>query len=97
MLEFILKYKKENTIILIILIAGIFLCSTVYGVNNTPLKEKGNYIEIYIEKGDTIWTIAKKFTSKEDDIRKTVHIIGEINNLNSWDIYPGQSIKVPAK
>ncbi|MCT4596201.1 MAG: LysM peptidoglycan-binding domain-containing protein [Anaeromicrobium sp.] len=95
MLGFILKYKRENIIILIMLIIGVFLCTTVSGVNNFPIKEEKKYIEIYIEKGDTIWTIARKFTSKEEDIRKTVHMIGEINNLNSWDIYPGQSIKVP--
>lgn len=54
-----------------------------------------SYIEIPIKSGDTLWELAKKFSSKEKDVRKAIDKIRYINHLNTLDLYPGQIIKIP--
>ncbi|MCX7951958.1 MAG: LysM peptidoglycan-binding domain-containing protein [Clostridiales bacterium] len=54
-----------------------------------------NYVEITVEKGDTIWNISLKYTPKNKDVRKTVYEIRKLNNIDNSIIIPGQIIKVP--
>lgn len=91
------KNKKEKITILILLVLGIVFCSTVYAQTKEEISLENNndYIIVYIESGDTIWSLAKEYTNNHKDIRETVHTIGIINNLESWKVYPGQSIKIP--
>jgi len=50
---------------------------------------------VYIETGDTLWSISEKFAGNKMDIRKHVDKIIEYNNLKSSTIKPGQLIYVP--
>ena len=54
------------------------------------------YTSVYIEEGDTIWGIAKKYMTKEyRSIRSYVKEIKECNNLYSDDITAGCYLLVP--
>ena len=55
-----------------------------------------NYINIQVYGGDTVWTIASRYTSNRDDLREMVYAIKTINGLNhNAFIYSGQTLKVP--
>ena len=55
-----------------------------------------NYVDIQVRSGDTVWTIAARNASKEEDIRELVYAIKAMNELNhNALIYPGQTLKVP--
>ncbi|NLY78266.1 MAG: LysM peptidoglycan-binding domain-containing protein [Tissierellia bacterium] len=56
---------------------------------------KQNYIEIVVKKGDTLWQIAKEHLPEDYDIRKMIHQIREVNNMEVADIYPGDLVKIP--
>lgn len=51
------------------------------------LSEANVYI---VQKGDTLWTIAKKFNTSVDEIKK-------VNNLTSNALSVGQKLKIPTK
>lgn len=50
---------------------------------------------VYIEAGDTLWSISEKFAGNKVDIRRMVDEIIEYNNLKTSIIKPGQLIYVP--
>jgi len=53
------------------------------------------YIEVFVEKGDTLWDIAKRTLPKNTDIRKYVREIKAINGLETAFIKEGEVLKVP--
>lgn len=52
--------------------------------------KKGSYIVYVVRKGDTLWTIARKFKVSLEEIKR-------INNLSEAPLYPGMKIKIPVE
>ena len=48
-----------------------------------------------VESGDTLWEIADELTPAGDDIRATVLVIKQLNDLDTSLIVPGQVLVVP--
>lgn len=83
------------TLIMIIL---FFMISSIFAfINKVEGYQEAKYIEIVVDSGDTVWDLAREFSPKGKDVRKSVYEIGAINNLVSYDIFPGQVIKIPAE
>lgn len=53
-------------------------------------------IEVVVEAGDTLWSIARALVPDEDP-RVVVGTIRELNQLGSADIYPGQVLSIYQK
>jgi LysM repeat protein len=53
------------------------------------------YIKVYIEPGDTLWSIAKTYLPSRTDIRDYIHSIKKANQLDSSLIREGDYILVP--
>ncbi|MCF6459752.1 hypothetical protein C3E88_01660 [Clostridium sp. Cult3] len=53
------------------------------------------YVEVKVEKGDTLWDIAKRYVPKDCDIRKLVFELREFNEMEDVNIHPGDVIKIP--
>lgn len=82
------------------LILGITLIFALWSV--APLASSNYYLgtshytSIYVNTGDSVWSIAEKFVSDKEDIRNLVIAIREVNKLNyNAQIYPGQELKIP--
>jgi len=59
-------------------------------------KPIANYVNIQVRSGDTVWTIAARNASNEEDIRDLVYAIKTMNELDhNALIYSGQTLKVP--
>lgn len=56
------------------------------GFNYTPPRVQEEYV---VEKGDTLWNIAKRLDTSVDELKR-------LNNLNSNLLYIGQVLKVPS-
>ncbi|MDR3563507.1 MAG: LysM domain-containing protein [Negativicutes bacterium] len=53
---------------------------------------------IYVNQGDSLWSIAAKHVNNKDDVRTLILAIKQINGLNNdVTIHPGQSLKIPRK
>jgi len=50
---------------------------------------------VYIESGDTLWSICSRFVDNKTDIRKYIDEVIKYNNLQSALLKPGQLIYVP--
>lgn len=55
---------------------------------NIPYGESTSSTTYTVERGDTLWNIAKKFNTNVNEIKR-------LNNLKSNILYVGQSLKVP--
>lgn len=55
-----------------------------------------HYKTVVVEKGDTIWNIAAKHSTQQEDIRNVIAAIKQANQLDhSVQIYPGQTLRIP--
>ncbi|WP_165000398.1 LysM peptidoglycan-binding domain-containing protein [Anaerophilus nitritogenes] len=79
-------------IIVILLVSLVFMVTVKANIGDM---EEIRYVEVHIKYGDTLWNLAKQFTPKNKDVRKTLYEISVINEMNSLEIYPGQIIKIP--
>ena len=92
-----LKVKSRvrfTAFVLIMLFAVTGLFNTMLGLNDALGLTKQEYIEVSINSGDTLWTIAKQYMPSDMDIRKAVHIIKNVNEIDS-QLQPGQTILIP--
>ena len=51
-------------------------------------------VTYYVEQGDTLWTIARHYSSENHDVRRVIDMIEEINDCNAT-IYPGDALEIP--
>lgn len=79
-------------LIMLFTVTGLF--NTMLGLNNALGMTKQEYIEVNVALGDTLWTIAEEYMPNDMDIRKSIHILKSINNIDN-QIQPGQVILVP--
>lgn len=86
--------KKELLTITILCLAVLL------GINlNSPTKtlNTAEYTTRYIERGDSLWTIASDITPNEIDVRDTIEEIKKINEIKDVTaLVPGTKLKVPA-
>ena len=51
--------------------------------------------EVQVSAGDTLWEIASEVSEPGDDVRKVIHDIKRMNDLDNSIIRPGQVLVVP--
>ena len=89
------KSRVRFTAFVLIMLFGVTgLFNTMLGLNDALGLTKQEYIEVNINSGDTLWTIAEQYMPSDMDIRKAVHIIKNVNEIDS-QLQPGQTILIP--
>ena len=81
-----------------IVISLLLLCTianTALGYNDALALTEQQYIQIQVESGDTLWTIADEFMPDDMDPREAVYIICDNNDMNANDLYAGQILDIP--
>ncbi|MCR4427398.1 MAG: LysM peptidoglycan-binding domain-containing protein [Firmicutes bacterium] len=53
-------------------------------------------VQVAVRSGDTLWSIARKFSGDGRDLRRAVYRIRQVNNLDTPIIHPGQLILIPS-
>jgi nucleoid-associated protein YgaU len=90
------KSQRRFTIFLALLaILIITTATTAFGFNNAEALTRPVYTEIQIQNGDTLWDLAKAYGPKDQDIRKVVYAICEINEIHADELQAGQVILIP--
>lgn len=79
--------------ILVILLSAMFMLLFQSPAKGDSIPE---YTTILVSKGDTLWEIAKQFSTENEDIRNKISEIKEINNISST-IKVGQELKIRIK
>lgn len=92
----IVNRKKFFAFVLTTMLIAVLVVFVLFNKNNVYSSEyESKYVEIKIEKGDTLWTIALENKPQKYDTRKMVYEIMKFNNLAEEYIYPGNIIKIP--
>lgn len=89
--KYVLKNKKRFStfvISILIFISVMAFANSAYGY------QKARFKEISVKPGDTLWSIASKY-SDNSDIRKYIFDIKRINNMKSSNIYTGAVLLIP--
>lgn len=90
--RYILKNRRRFYMFVIamtVLLSCVFLAATVNGADTNK-----TFTNVTVEKGDTLWDLAKEY-SDGGDIRNYIHEIQKVNNLPGGDIFAGDIIKMP--
>ncbi len=90
--RYILKNPKRFYCVIMIftiIISCTLLISTVNGADSGP-----SFIKVTIDKGDTLWDLAKKY-NKDGDIRRYIHKVRALNDLSDSVLIEGEVIKMP--
>lgn len=72
----------------------IFLLIALFNISIAKTNSEAEIIDYTINKGETLWNIAKEYTPDNKDIRQTIYEIKQLNNMTDSTIYPGQTIKI---
>lgn len=94
------RYRIKNRVrfasfivISLLLVCTIF--NTALGFNDALALSEQQYIEIQVESGDTLWTIADEFMPDDMDIREAVYMICDVNDVDADTLYAGQTLSIP--
>lgn len=80
-------------VISLLLVCTIF--NTALGFNDALALSEQQYIEIQVESGDTLWTIADEYMPDDMDIREAVYLICDTNDIDAEHLYAGQTLSIP--
>jgi len=94
------RYRIKNRVrfaafVVISLLMVCTIANTVLGFNDAVALTEQQYIEIIVEPGDSLWTIADRHMPDDMDPRKAVHIIMDENDMNDCQVYAGQTLVIP--
>lgn len=94
------RYRIKNRVrfasfIVISLLLICTIANTALGFNDALALSEQQYIEIQVESGDTLWTIADEYMPDDMDIREAVYMICETNDVDANTLYAGQTLNIP--
>lgn len=96
MKRYVIVNRRRFTIFMTVFMTFVFMF--IFSIGAMINKVEGyafpTYKEVIVSEGDTIWSIAKVHKSSNEDIRKVIHDIGSLNDLDDYQIHPGQIIKI---
>lgn len=86
--------RKPICLPLVVVLVSFYLFIFIFAGCRAPEREVV-YIEVQVERGDTLWDIAKKYSPSRKDLRGYIYTVREINGLESAVLMPGQVLLVP--
>ena len=82
----------------ILALAALLLLNGLLSIGTVSAESYDTYQVVKVESGDTLWTIADRYASKNTDLRRSVDRIMHVNGIEQADdLRAGQEILVPAE
>ncbi|OEG00166.1 hypothetical protein BHF71_06065 [Vulcanibacillus modesticaldus] len=86
--------KVFDVLLIVLVIVSLSFVALAKGNEIDDLKEI-KYVPVTVKKGDSIWSIAKRYYDGESDFRELIYNIRKLNKLDQAIIYPGQVLLIP--
>lgn len=96
-----LKLTRRGRVVLLVLIAFLLgaMAIVVPGLLSSATADAPSLpaeVEVVtIERGQTLWHVASEITETGADVRDSVSVITDLNNLDTVDVQVGQQLLVP--
>lgn len=96
-----LKLTRRGRVVLLVLVAFLLgaLAIVVPGLLSPATAETPStpaHVEVVtIERGQTLWHVASVVTKPGADVRDSIAVITDLNNLGTVDVQVGQQLLVP--
>lgn len=87
------KNNKKRMILTIIAVIIISMLTITAKSSRTSYTERQTE-EIYINRGETLWTLGRKYCSENEDVRDWISAVKQLNGMKSGTVYAGQTITV---
>lgn len=87
------KRKRINVILAALVFAFVILGTNV--ISTAFARTPREYARLTVSSGDTLWTIAQKYNTKNRDIRSVVYDIIRLNDMDGASVRAGETISVP--
>lgn len=89
-----LVLKNRKRFYTFIMLVTITLSCILLAVNVNGADTDSGYTTVTVEKGDTLWDLAKEY-GRGGDIRQYIHKIEKTNHMTDCDIYEGDILIMP--
>ena len=90
------KSKIRFTVFLTILIVfSIFITGSFFGFFDASSMDESTYELVKVQRGDTLWDLAKQYGPKDEDCRQVIYQICKLNDLTPETLWPGLEILIP--
>lgn len=87
---------KKGLLYITMVIIGILLLNVVPTViEHTSAQNENCYQLVYVEAGDSLWSLAKRYVPQGTEIREFVYEIKQLNDVDPIKLQPGQVLKIP--
>ena len=96
------KYRVANksrftAFVAITVVALAFLITSVLGLNTASGASTQQYVQIKVQSGDTLWTLAREYGPSDMDVRNVIYEICRLNGITAADLQAGQYITIPTE
>lgn len=92
-------YVKSRIRFTIFIVASMLLIlgaiTTVIGFHNAEGSTKQQYLQVEVLPGDTLWQIAGEYMPPDMDLRESVYVICQQNDISASELQAGQILKIP--
>jgi hypothetical protein len=78
--------------VVVLLTAAVFFLLLASAVQAGPGEPPGTYV---VRPGDTLWAVGSHLAGPEDDVRRLVHEIRRLNDLQGSELSPGEVLLTP--
>jgi len=94
------KYRIANKLRFTVFMTTVILLSVVcisalLGFSDASASENLEYLEYYVESGDTLWNIASDYRPSDMSIKEFIYEISSHNNTDASHLQAGQVIEIP--
>lgn len=91
--------KRKNgfrkTVVRVLLVAALAAIASPFHLRNDFLRS-ADFATVEVARRETVWTIASRYTAKEEDARELAEAIIEVNGLSAdGALRVGQSLRIP--
>ena len=66
--------------------------SLVVGMQSEP-----EVVQVLVQRGDSVWSLAERHGRPGVDIRSSIYAIKDLNDLDSFVVFPGQTLQIPLR
>lgn len=91
------RYRRRISLMPAIAMAGLSALMAIPTLSHSTLyaAQAEHFSAVMVKPGESLWTIADRFTTSEGDVQSTVDRIMAVNHLRDATLQPGQHLLIP--